>query len=72
MAALDTPDEVIEETKGRLRSLQASFKKKQFEESEQDPEFISDLKESKSKRKAIKELAEKVACDLKHSRDSKI
>jgi hypothetical protein len=71
MAALDTPDEVIEETKGRLRSLQASFKK-QFEESEQDPEFISDLKESKSKRKAIKELAEKVACDLKHSRDSKI
>jgi len=32
MAALDTPDEVIEETKGRLRSLQASFKK-QFEES---------------------------------------
>lgn len=71
MAALDTPDEVIEETKGRLRSLQASFKK-QFEESEQDPEFISDLKESKSKRKAIKELAEKVDCDLKHSRDSKI
>lgn len=71
MAALVTPDEVIEETKGRLRSLQASFKK-QFEESEQDPEFISDLKESKSKRKGIKELAEKVACDLKHSRDSKI